>query len=178
MTRLWYINPSDSMTGWLRQLVRNQSGLSHAGSSPITVGTGMFWKAWNIFWQSGISNIISLSIFLTNLSLWFNLLSWSTRYHTMQVNHNHASSHKKCQKHVNILLHYVSCWLNHLANIPPPWRLLTTVAAPHRNLPCPSLRDTTANGLGWLLYASAPGGGHQGGRGTTAAAMVVMCVWR
>jgi hypothetical protein len=35
-----------------------------------------------------------------------------------------------------------------------------------------------ADGLGWLLYASAPGGGHHGDHGTTAAAMVEKCVWR
>ncbi len=31
---------------------------------------------------------------------------------------------------------------------PPPWHLLTTVAAPHCYLSCPSLTELTANGLG------------------------------
>ena len=35
-----------------------------------------------------------------------------------------------------------------------------------------------ADGLGWLLYASAQAGWHQGGHGTMAAAMVEKCVWR
>jgi hypothetical protein len=35
-----------------------------------------------------------------------------------------------------------------------------------------------ADGLGWLLYASAQAGWHQGGHGTTVAAMVEKCVWR
>jgi hypothetical protein len=34
------------------------------------------------------------------------------------------------------------------------------------------------NGLGWLMYAWALGGGHQDGCGTTAATMVKKCVWR
>ncbi len=34
-----------------------------------------------------------------------------------------------------------------------------------------------ADDLGWLLYASAQTGCHQGGHGTTAATMVEKCVW-
>ncbi len=34
-----------------------------------------------------------------------------------------------------------------------------------------------ANGFGWLLYASDLGGEHQGGRGTTAAAIDEKYVW-
>jgi len=48
-----------------------------------------------------------------------------------------------------------------------------TVAASHPCLPCPPLAETMADGLGcWLLYASVQAGCHQGGHGTTAAAMV------
>jgi hypothetical protein len=38
----------------------------------------------------------------------------------------------------------------------------------------------TADGLGWLLFASAQAGSHQGGHGTTTAAMVEIekCIWR
>jgi hypothetical protein len=35
-----------------------------------------------------------------------------------------------------------------------------------------------ADGLGWLLYASAQAGWHEGGHGMTATAMVEKCVWR
>jgi len=35
-----------------------------------------------------------------------------------------------------------------------------------------------ADGLGWLLYASAQAGWHQGAHVTTAAAMVAKFVWR
>jgi len=35
-----------------------------------------------------------------------------------------------------------------------------------------------ADVLGWLLYASAQAGWHQGGHGTTAAAMVEKFIWR
>jgi hypothetical protein len=37
-----------------------------------------------------------------------------------------------------------------------------------------------ADGLGWLLFASAQAGSHQGGHGTTTAAMVEIekCIWR
>jgi len=52
------------------------------------------------------------------------------------------------------------------------YRLLATAAASQRYLPCPPLTEMTVNGLGWLLYASVPGGGHQSGRGMVAAAMV------
>jgi hypothetical protein len=53
-----------------------------------------------------------------------------------------------------------------------------TVAASHPCLPCTPRAETTADGLGWLLYASAQAGWHQGGHGTTAAAMVEKCIWR
>jgi hypothetical protein len=43
----------------------------------------------------------------------------------------------------------------------------------------PSLVETmTANGLGWLLYASAQAGWHQVGHGTTVATMVEKCIWQ
>jgi hypothetical protein len=42
----------------------------------------------------------------------------------------------------------------------------------------PPQTETTANGLGWLLNALAQAGWRQGGRGTTAAAMVEKCFWR
>jgi len=44
----------------------------------------------------------------------------------------------------------------------------------------PSLVETmTANGLGWLLYASAQQAGwHQVGHGTTVATMVEKCIWQ
>ncbi len=48
------------------------------------------------------------------------------------------------------------------------------LAASHPYLASPPRAETTANGLGWLLYARW----HQGGHGTTAAAMVEKCVWR
>jgi len=35
---------------------------------------------------------------------------------------------------------------------------------------------TTGDGLGLLLYASTPGGWHQGGLGAMVAAMVEKCV--
>ena len=41
----------------------------------------------------------------------------------------------------------------------------------------PPQTEMTSNGLGWLLYASVQAGCHQGGHGTTAAAMVEKCVW-
>jgi hypothetical protein len=55
---------------------------------------------------------------------------------------------------------------------------VNTVAASHPCLPCPPRVETTANGLGWLLYASAQAGWHQGGHGTTAATIVEKCVWQ
>jgi hypothetical protein len=45
-------------------------------------------------------------------------------------------------------------------------------------LTCPPQAETTAESLGWLLYASVQAGCHQGGHGTTAAAMVEKCIWQ
>ena len=42
----------------------------------------------------------------------------------------------------------------------------------------PPQTEMMSNGLGWLLYASALGGGHQGYHGTMAAAMVERRIWR
>jgi hypothetical protein len=53
-----------------------------------------------------------------------------------------------------------------------------TVAASYPYLPCPPWAETLADGLGWLLYAMAQAGWHQGGHGTTAAAMVEKCIGR
>jgi hypothetical protein len=52
------------------------------------------------------------------------------------------------------------------------WRPSIPQTVSHPYLPCPLWAETTADGLGWLLYASAQAGWHQGGHGTTAAAMV------
>jgi len=41
-----------------------------------------------------------------------------------------------------------------------------TVAASHPCLPCPPRAETMADGLGWLLYALAQAGWHQGGHGS------------
>jgi hypothetical protein len=38
-----------------------------------------------------------------------------------------------------------------------------------------SVKKNTSTHVGWLICAVAPGAGHQGGRGATAAAMVGVC---
>ena len=53
-----------------------------------------------------------------------------------------------------------------------------TIAASHPCLRFLPREETMADGLGWLLYASAQAGWHQGGHGTMAAAMVEKCIWR
>jgi len=51
---------------------------------------------------------------------------------------------------------------------------IDTVAASHPYLQA----ERMTNGLGWLLYALAQARWHQDDHGTTAAAMVVECIWR
>ena len=60
----------------------------------------------------------------------------------------------------------------------PPTMASTNYHSGTPLLPTMPFPDRNDSEWSWLiLYASAPGGGHQGGRGMTAAPMVETCVW-